>query len=249
MKLKAVKVNLTEILSLRSLYLQETNFQVRYNSYHERGWTNSYIILYNDEKIGYGSVKKNEKEEKDTVFEFYITPSFRNISSFAFSELLRSSGATFIECQSNDLLLTSLLYQYGENINSGVVLFKQGATSLLSINKIIFRKRLEADIVFEHRAEPVGDYVLELNKEIVATGGFLLHYNFPFADLYMEVKEEHRRKGLGSFLIQELKKQCYLAGRVPAARCDMRNIASRATLLKGGLEIAGFMLLGRVKLP
>jgi GNAT superfamily N-acetyltransferase len=116
------------------------------------------------------------------------------------------------------------------------------------MDEIVFRKRNETDVVFEHRAEPIGDYVLELNHEIVATGGFLLHYNMPFADLYMEVKEEYRRKGLGSFLIQELKRQCYLAGRVPAARTGTDNIASRATLIKAGCKIAGFMLLGKVKL-
>jgi len=93
----------------------------------------------------------------------------------------------------------------------------------------------------------VGDYILELNKEVVASGGFLLHYNFPFADLYMEVKEDHRRQGLGSYLIQELKKQCYLAGRVPAARCNMDNVASGTTLTKVGLAVAGFMLIGAVK--
>lgn len=91
-------------------------------------------------------------------------------------------------------------------------------------------------------------FVLEINKQVVATGGFLLHYNMPFADLYMEVEESYRKKGLGSFLIQELKRQCYLAGRVPAARTGLDNIASQATLTKAGLKIAGFMLLGHVTL-
>ena len=90
-------------------------------------------------------------------------------------------------------------------------------------------------------------YVLEFNNEVVATGGFLLHYNMPFADLYMEVREDCRRKGFGSFLIQEIKKQCYLAGRVPAARTGLDNIASKATLIKAGFKIAGFMLSGTIK--
>jgi GNAT superfamily N-acetyltransferase len=111
----------------------------------------------------------------------------------------------------------------------------------------LFRKRQKGDIFFDHKSEPDGDYVLVYNNKVVASGGFLLHYNMPFADLYMEVKEDFRRKGFGSFLIQELKKECYLAGRVPAARCNIENIASRATLLKGGLKVAGFMLIGEVK--
>ncbi len=249
MTLDITKINLEEILYLRNLLLQENNFQIRYNACHERGWTDSYIINFNEEKIGYGSVKGNEDlNDRDTVFEFYLIPSFRNLSSAAFLKLLHSSKATFIECQSNDFLLTSMLYEFAQNINANTILLEESTTTDIKIEDVLFRKRYEKEAVFEHKTEPVGNYVLEIDNEVVATGGFLLHYNMPFADLYMEVKEDRLRKGLGSFLIQELKKQCYLAGRVPAARTGMENIASRATLIKAGLKIAGFILLGEVKL-
>ena len=246
--LNVTRTDIKDILYLRTLFLQENNFQIRYNACHERGWTDSYLVIHKNEKIGYASIKGNEKiGDRDTIFEFYIIPSFRDLSLEAFRKVLQTSKATFIECQSNDLLLSSLLYQYGENITSNVVLFEDHITSDIKLDTIVFRKRGETDPVFEHKAEPVGEYVLELNKEIVATGGFLLHYNVPFADLYMEVKPEYRRRGFGSFLIQELKKRCYLAGRAPAARTGTDNVASRATLLRAGLKIAGFMLLGIVK--
>jgi GNAT superfamily N-acetyltransferase len=248
MTVEVYKTDLENILILRNLFLQENNFQIRYNSCHERGWTDSYILVCDGQKIGYGSIRGNEKHsDRDSVFEFYIIPPFRNITSAVFSELLRVCGATFIECQSNDLLLTSLLYQFAENINSDVILFEDGMQTFLKPDKVIFRKITDDDISFEHKSEPPGDFVLEMNKEIVATGGFLLHYNFPFADLYMEVKEEYRRKGFGSFIIQEIRRECYLAGRVPAARCNINNVASKMTLLKGGFKIAGNMLLGKVK--
>jgi hypothetical protein len=35
----AIKAELKDILALRVLYLQETNFQIRYNAVHERGWS------------------------------------------------------------------------------------------------------------------------------------------------------------------------------------------------------------------
>jgi GNAT superfamily N-acetyltransferase len=63
----------------------------------------------------------------------------------------------------------------------------------------------------------------------------------------MEVAEPHRRRGLGSFLVQEVIKQCYLAGRVPAARCSVDNAASRATLTKAGMKTCGFLLIGETK--
>jgi GNAT superfamily N-acetyltransferase len=247
MTLHIVKVSLEEILFLRNLYLQENNFQIRYNSRHERGWSDSYMVMHDEEKIGYGSLAGYENAgDRNTVFEFYIIPPFRNLSSSAFLQLLQASKAFFIECQSNDFLLTSLLYVFAQKITPDTILFGEGSTTNIKLTNVLFRKRTESDVVFEHKAEPVGNYVLELNNEVVATGGFFLHYNMPFADLYMEVKEDCRRKGLGSFLIQELKKQCYLSGRVPAARTGMENIASKATLIKAGLKIVGFILLGEL---
>ena len=248
MKVSIEKTNLQEILPLRILFLQENNVQIRYNACHERRWTDSYVFIYNSQKIGYGAIKGNENySDRDTAFEFYLIPSFRKFSSVVFPELLQVSKATLIESQSNDFLMTSLLFQYAQNINSEVILFEDSFSSDIKIDHATFRKRTDTDVFFEHHSEPDGNYVLEINKEIVATGGFLLHYNMPFADLYIEVKENYRKQGLGSFLVQELKKQCYLAGRVPAARCNIENIASRATLTKAGLKIAGFMLLGKVK--
>jgi len=248
MTLKAIKTNLVEILPLRNLFLQETNFQIRYNAQHERGWSDSYLITHNEEKIGYGSIAGKENiSDRDAVFEFYIIPSFRNLAPLAFFELVRASTVSFIICQSNDLLLMWLLFQFGQNINADTVLLEEDFTSSLCIDNVIFRKRSDKDIIFEHKAEPIGNYVLETNNEVVATGGFFLHYNMPFADLYMEVREDCRRKGFGSFLIQEIKKQCYLAGRVPAARTGLDNIASRATLIKAGFKVAGFMLSGTIK--
>src|SRR2546426_7265079 len=81
MTAKAVKAKLKDIRSLRALFLQETNFQVRYDACHERGWTDSYLLTIDDLKIGYGSIKGQEIAYRDTVFEFYVIPSFRKLSS------------------------------------------------------------------------------------------------------------------------------------------------------------------------
>jgi hypothetical protein len=48
---------------------------------------------------------------------------------------------------------------------------------------------------------------------IVATGGIALHYNLPCGDISMEVDEPLRRRGFGSFLVQELKRASYQLGR------------------------------------
>ncbi len=242
----ARKCGLQTIQLLRALFLQETNFQIRYDACHKRGWSDSYLLLLDDLPVGYGSVKGREIEDRDTVFEYFVVPPFRSRASELFRQLLAASAAGFIECQSNDLLLTSMLYEFSRSVSADVVLFEDHAVTRLAIAGAAVRPRREDDQIFEHTAEPVGDFVVDLGGEVVASGGFLRHYNPPFADLYMEVRPDCRSRGIGSFLLQEMKRECYLAGRVPAARCDIRNVASRGALLKAGLRVCGFMLTGKV---
>jgi len=243
----ARKTDLKSIQSLRALYLQETNSQIRYDACHERGWTDSYLLMLDNLNVGYGSIKGRQPEGRDTVFEYFVVQSFRKRASDLFRRLLEVSGAGFIECQSNDLLLSSMLYEFSPSVRADAVLFEDHAVTEFIVPGALVRPRRSEDRIFEHRTEPVGDYVVEVSGEVVATGGFFLHYNRPFADLYMEVREDCRRRGIASFLLQEVKKECYLAGRVPAARCDIRNVASRAALTKAGLKVCGFMLMGKVE--
>jgi GNAT superfamily N-acetyltransferase len=244
---KATKVDLNEILPYRGLYLQAMNCQIRYNAVHERGWSDSYFLIADEALIGYGSVKGQEIADRDTIFEFYLFPQYEHLASRVFKVLLEVSGARFIEPQSNARLLTGMLYEFATNIRAEAILFEADRTTHLSVPDVVFRSKQSYETIYGKKVEDGSGFVLEHEGEILGSGDFLLHYNKPFADLYMEVAESHRRKGLGSLLIQELKKECYLAGRVPAARCNINNKASKATLLKGGLGVVGCMLLGEVK--
>ena len=60
----------------------------------------------------------------------------------------------------------------------------------------------------------------------------------------MEVDEHYRRRGCGCCLIHELKRACYDMGRIPAARCNLMNTASRATLQTAGLLRCARILRG-----
>ena len=91
--------------------------------------------------------------------------------------------------------------------------------------------------------------VVEIHGAVGATGGILFHYNRPYGDIYMDVAEPFRRRGLGSFLVQELKRVCYEGGHVPAARCNTGNIASQRTLQKAGFVPCGHILKGFLKAP
>ena len=139
-----------------------------------------------------------------------------------------------------------MLYDCATGISSDTVVFHEGLTTNLSAQGVIFREATEADKgrIFEHRIEPVGEWLLERDGAVVATGGIATHYNPPYGDLFMEVDEPHHRRGYGGYLIQELKRSCYEMGRVPAARCNVANAASRATLQRAGLFPCARLLSG-----
>src|ERR1051325_730702 len=99
---KAVQAELKDIQALRALFLQESNFQVRYNACHERGWTDSYLLTVDGLAVGYGSIKGRKIPARDTVFEYYVAPPFRDRRVALFVDLLRASSARYIEGQSND---------------------------------------------------------------------------------------------------------------------------------------------------
>ena len=185
-------------------------------------------------------------EPKDLVKEFFVLPALRGSALPMFQHLIRASGASRIEAQSNDVLLSLMLYDCATGITSDRVVFHDGLTTSLTIEGGTCRQVSVGDEgrIFEHKVEPVGDWLVEHDGHVVATGGIALHYNPPYGDIFMEVGEPYRRRGFGSFLVQELKRISYEMGRIPAARCNASNTASRATLQKAGLFPCARILSG-----
>ncbi len=229
---------------LRVMFLQEGNFQFIHNKCHLYGWADTYRLSVDGESAGYAAVWGfNDRQDRDTIFEFYVLPQLRHHAKELYQLLIEVSGVTLLECQTNDKLLYSLVQVFGQNLTEQSVLFEDALTTNFAISSAAFSsKTTENESRDDHH-----QYLLVVNNETVATGGLLLNYNFPFADIYYEVKEEHRRKGYGVYLIQELKKEAYRLGRVPAARCNVNNLPSRASLLKGGFRICGHLLLAELK--
>jgi GNAT superfamily N-acetyltransferase len=244
MQLQFVKTRSEDISAFRKLFLHENNFQFIYDKCHYYGWADAYIIMTRGIQIGYGAVwGTNKREERDTIFEFYVLPPYRNYNSSIFHQFITASKATIIECQSNDLLLTGMLFEFAKNIHAEAILFEDHVQTNLQIAGVEFGRKAGED---DNPANYDG-YYLKQHGDMVANGGFLVNYNFPYADIYMDVKENCRQQGLGSFLVQELKKEVYRMGRVPAARCNISNNASKATLIKAGLKPCGFRLKGDIK--
>jgi GNAT superfamily N-acetyltransferase len=248
--LEAAHVPLDAILGMREAYRREMNCQIVHDSWHARGFTDSYLLRVHRHAAGYGSVGGAPRDARDVVKEFYVLPSFRGDALPLFRRLVAASGARCIEAQTNDALLLLMLHDCAVDVASDTILFADGLTTSLAVPVAgtTVRRVTEADHarVFPHLREPVGDWGLECDGALVATGGLAFHYNPPYGDIYMEVAESHQRKGFGSYLVQELKRLCYGMDRIPAARCHQDNVGSRLTLQRAGMFPCARILRARI---
>lgn len=241
-------VRVEAILALREEYRREMNCQIVHDSWHARGFTQSYLFTLAERHVGYGSVGGSQQEPKTTVKEFFVLPQYRELAAPLFRRLVAQSGARTVEAQTNDALLSGMLKEYAIEASSDTILFSDAGDTHLGAPGVELRRIRLIDRLrmFRHTSEPIGDWGLELDSRIVATGGLFFHYNPPYGDIYMEVAAPFRRRGYGSYLVQELKRICREGGHLPAARCNKANAASRLTLQRAGMIPCGSIVTGRL---
>ena len=243
----ARRADLAAIAGWRARYLAEMNTQVRYDAVHQRGWGDYYVVSLDGVDVGYGAIKGfDAPRDRDALFEIHLDPPARPHAVPLARAVIAASGATRVECQTNDVTTCAVFRQLAADLVVDAVLFADDHRTALAVPGAIVRERRDTDEPFEHTAEPVGPVVVEFGGDVVATAGALTHYNPPYADLYMEVRPDMRRRGFGALVLQGVKAGCYAAGLVPAARTAASNLASQRTLARAGLRPCGFVLNGRV---
>ncbi len=242
------RVPLDAIAHLREQYRHEMRCQIVRDSLHARGLTDLYALQRADGIVAYGALRRDGEGPRDVITEFFVRPDDRAAALPLFRRLIAASGARWIEAQTNDAGLTLLLFDTAGDLTSDRILFADAGCTHFPAPGVTLRPVTDADRarMFPHTLEPVGDWGLARGDEIVATGGLMFHYNPPYGDLYMEVAAAHRRRGYGSYLVQELKRLCYELGRVPAARCGVDNVASRRTLERAGMLPCARIVRGRI---
>ena len=228
------KTTQSTIVHLRKEFLSEIDIQFVLDKCHRYGWADSYAFSDDGSLVGYGCLWG---KKRDAIFEFYLVDAYRLYTDQFFATFCQVSNAGLIECQTNDKFLYPLFQRFADNIQTEAILFEDGhATDLHSEN---------TSLMLRPQDNPDDRQYVLLNKgKEVGEGGFMLNYNFPYADVYYGIKENHRGKGYGSYFVQELKKEIYQIGRVPAARCNASNAISKATLLKAGMVVCGLRQTG-----
>jgi GNAT superfamily N-acetyltransferase len=227
-----------DVLPLRVRYREEMACQIVHDSIHRRpGWTVMYLLENDGVVAGFGSVAiAGPWTDKPTIFEFYVLPRHRLEAFHLFEALLAASGSRLMEIQSNDTLLAVMLHTYAREIVSESIVFRDGFTTNLSAAGATLHTQTtgtEIQACIEVR-QGGPEWLMQVEGVTAGKGGILFHYNRPYGDIYMEVAEPFRQRGLGAYLVQELKRLAYQLGAIPCARCNPTNIASRRTLQKAG---------------
>lgn len=245
---RAVPSCASDVLSFRECYREEMHCQLVHDSIHRRpGWTETYLLEVGGGAAGFGSVAIGGPwQDKPTLFEFYVASACRTRAFDLFENLLAISGAQFMEIQSNDSMLLVMLHAYAHAITSEKIVFRDSCATSFSGNGATLRRVTSEEETWSHLEARQGgaEWLLEMDGALAGQGGILFHYNRPYGDLYMEIAEPYRQRGLGSYLVQELKRIAYELGAVPCARCDPTNVASRRTLQKAGFVPFAHMLTG-----
>ena len=241
MRVEVEPADFADVEPLREGFRAAAGCQIVHDSILPRGLADAWIVRADGAVAAYGGLWNEHFPGR--VVEFHALEPHRDARHALFERFLRATGATELEAQTNMPDMMDLLRTFGRRTVEEKVLFRDGGRTALTPPGGTFRRRGPDE------PGPEGAWVVERDGRVVAAGGVLTHYNPPWGDLYMEVDPSVRRRGLGSWIVQELRRVCREAGHVPAARCDPGNLASWRALERGGMARCGTLLSASVALP
>jgi len=161
----ATPVGVDAIVTLRDEYRREMACQIVHDSWHRRGFTQSYLLQWDGEIVGYGSAGGVARDARNIVKEFFVRHASRGMALPLFRALVDASGAAVVEAQTNDRLLLLMLYDCATEITTDTILFADDTTTHHPAPPGTALRRVEeADrrTVFVHTIEPVGDWGLSV---------------------------------------------------------------------------------------
>ena len=238
------------VLALRERYGAEMGCQIiHFQIYTRAGWTEMFALHAGGQLAGFGTkAVAGPWSERPTIIEFFVSPEERSHVFRLFEALLAQTGARHIETQSNGTMLANMLHAWSREVTTESILFEDKFKTDLPANGATVRQITPEAAIHAaiERRSGGGDWQLVVDSEVVGQGGILFHYNRPYGDLHMEIAEQSRRRGLGAYFVQELKRACRALGAIPSARCNPDNLASRYTLQKAGFIPCGHLLGGSI---
>lgn len=241
---------LHDIRELRELYGSELVYVQDLNA-EENVWKCSYYQIYMDSVlIGYCCIDKEK-----TLWEFYLLKSDRVHAQEVFKLLIDQELMAAAECKSYDHLLMSLCLDYHKKSACSAYLFREVTKvqdPVIPYKDITFRMAEEEDyaVLAEHDRIAEGvNFFHDLKEDIDHNEVFIFYAGqefigsgtvkkiwsgFVHRDIGMLVPEQHRYKGIGTYIIIKLIEYCRNNKLIPVCGCWYFNYASKKTLERAG---------------
>lgn len=210
------------------------------------GNSQCYIINYNGQKVGHCFI-----DSKKTLVQFHVIKEHYLNATEIFEYLLSNELVKNASVSTKETEFLSLCLDYQKSISIDSYLFtdiKNIESHLTNFENISFRLatnddieiiKIKCDAAFEGYYEDLIEndqlFVLYSNDILLGIGEFrIFKSDHRYGDIGMVVAEDYRKKGIGTYIITQLKEHCYKNNLKPMACCNPKNIASRKTLEKSG---------------
>lgn len=217
----------------------------------ENIWDSKYYkIEYNSRSVGYAII-----DTKQILWEFYLEEKVHMHSQEIFQYLIDMKYILAAECKTYDYLLMSLCHDFQKTCEGSAYLFRDYSeigypdnrfaditirlADMVDYDNLKVLNQMEEDVEFFHdlKEEINNQEVLVFLREnrLLGAGTFKkIWKDQSYRDIGMVVAKEHRKKGLGTFILIQLKEYCDQHDLAPVCGCWYYNYASKRTLEKAG---------------
>lgn len=205
-----------------------------------------------EQRVGYFCIGSNQK-----LLRFYLRENYLDRAQEIFYWIISTYNIQHAITSTIEPLYFSLCLDVQRNITIHSYLFRDNQFRDLSsgLTESLFRKAEKRELddmvrFYQANTEGSGEWIeaflnAHLNREelfvlydqqtLVAAGECIPSpKQLPYADLGMVVARSYRGRGVGSFLLTQLKMHCYKEGWKPICSCEASNHASRKAIEKAG---------------
>ena len=254
--------------------------------YHMDSWpeerlveTEKFILLLNDEKVGYTAIKD------DSIFYFYVRKEFCRFAPFILEEIVEERKIKSVFVLTQDAAFSALLAEWDydkKKLGCGFTdlgsddqedLLESGETFRVATQGDCGKiKEMSGDFFdepgagfscLEDRIEAGTIFVLVYQEEIKGggiqeeiMGGGIMERSQLFkgtVSIGMYTNSVFRKRGVAKKILLNLKKQAYRENLMPVAGCWYYNTLSRKSLEAAGMIVTTIcfeaILKGKEKLP
>lgn len=219
-------------------------------------------ITNEDKIIGYASVN-----EENRLLQFYVIPKWMDKGNQIFEQFIFEQKINEVIVGTNNPYYLSLAMHYQKSVRIHYYQFQNLLETKLDKKDGKLRlgkmEELEKLVEFCHTSTGApkewlngyistwvskgGFFVFENESEILGTMEVRKSDTFPgVANLGMIVSPNHRKKGIGTFLLGKAKETALNWNLKPICGCDFDNVGSLKSINKNGFRNMNQMLLVRL---